>query len=237
MTETPDRRRRKLHGRRVGKPLKPRQAALIETLLPRIRVPVARDAGGRVLPLDPGALFGRPMSALRLEIGFGGGEHLAARAAEFPDTGFIGCEPFLNGAAKMLAQIEAGGLANVRVWDGDARDVLDALPDGAIDHVDLLYPDPWPKLRHHKRRFVQADTRDALARTMKPGALLCVATDIPDYARWTLQQLIPDRRFRWLARAAADWRTPFPGWPGTRYEAKALRAGRAPIYLTFRREA
>lgn len=224
----PDRTRRRLFGRRIGKTLKEAEQQRIETLLPQISVPLGA-------PLDPASLFADGIRDVWLEVGFGSGEHLAHRAEENPDIGFIGCEPFVNGAAKMLRRIEVGEFTNVRIHDGDAREVFDQLPDASLGRVFVLYPDPWPKRRHWKRRFVQAAELDALARVMKPGAQLFIASDIPDYIRWCLQFLMPHPAFDWEAESCTDWQTPFPSWPGTRYEAKALREERTPTYLTFTR--
>jgi tRNA (guanine-N7-)-methyltransferase len=171
----------------------------------------------------------------RLESGFGGGEHLTAEAERHPRTGFIGIEPFVNGMGKALATIEARDIANIRLHHGDATDVLAWLPNASLARVDLLYPDPWPKRRHWKRRFVQDESVAALARILRPGGEFRFATDIADYAAWTLQRLLRSPDFIWTAERADDWRHPWPGFVGTRYEAKALRAGRVPCYLTFRR--
>jgi tRNA (guanine-N7-)-methyltransferase len=192
--------------------------------MPALRVPAG--------PLDPAELFPRA-SGLALEVGFGGGEHLAAQARAHPATGFIGCEPFDNGVAKLLTRIKADGLANVRVHPDDARDVLARLPDSSVDRVFVLFPDPWPKLRHHKRRFIQVATLDELARVLKAGGELRLATDHMDYAQWALMHLMRDRRFTWAARRAADWRVRPEGWVETRYEQKALKAGRNCVYLRF----
>jgi tRNA (guanine-N7-)-methyltransferase len=215
-------------GRRKGKALRAGQQDLVETLLPHLRVP---EDG----PVDAQALFGRAPAGLVLEIGFGGGEHLTARAKESPETGFIGCEPFVNGMAKMLAAIERENLDNVRLWDEDATALLPRLPAGAFDAVYLLYPDPWPKRRQRKRRFVSPESLAAIARLLRPGGLFRFASDIDDYAGWTLARALARPDLRWTAARADDWRQPFPGWPGTRYEAKALREGRRPTYLTFER--
>jgi tRNA (guanine-N7-)-methyltransferase len=225
MTE-PARRAGAFFGRRKGKRLRTVQADLVETLLPRLRL----DPGAG-LP-DPAGLFPRPVAEVWLEIGFGGGEHLVARAHANPGVGLIGCEPFVNGMAKLLASIEADGLDNVRLHDGDAGEVIDALPDACLSRVYLLYPDPWPKRRHHKRRFVSDAMLVRLARVMKPGATFHFASDIDHYVGWTLRRLARSPDFAWTARSAADWRLPFEGWPGTRYEAKALREGRPPSYVT-----
>jgi len=218
------------YGRRKTKALRAGQADLVATLLPRLALDLARPA-----PPDLATLFPVPVGEARLEIGFGGGEHLLARSAEFPGTGFIGVEPFLNGMAKALARVEHAGAENIRLSQADAVAVLDWLPPAALSRVDLLYPDPWPKKRHWKRRFVGPDNLDRLARVLKPGGLFCFASDIDTYVDWTLQHVRAHSDFAWTAREPADWREPWPGWPGTRYEAKALREGRTPAYLTFRR--
>jgi tRNA (guanine-N7-)-methyltransferase len=217
-------------GRRKGRPLRREQARRVETLLPDLALPLDRPTPARL-----GALFPGDPDDVRLEIGFGGGEHLVHRAAEEPDAGHIGVEPFLNGMAKALAATAERGLANVRLSDADAIRVLDWLPDASLTRVVLLYPDPWPKKRHWKRRFVGADTVARLARVLRPGGLFLFASDIPSYVDWTLSHLRADPRFAWTATRPADWLDPFPGWPGTRYEAKALREGRRPAYLTFER--
>jgi tRNA (guanine-N7-)-methyltransferase len=168
-----------------------------------------------------------------LEVGFGGGEHLAEQARRHPDTGFIGCEPFENGVAKLLTQIQASGLRNVRVVPDDARDILVRLPDASLSFVFVLFPDPWPKLRHHKRRFIQTRTLDQIHRLLKPGGELRIATDHTDYGQWALMHLMRDNRFEWAATRAADWRVRPEDWVATRYEQKALKAGRSCIYLRF----
>lgn len=221
---------RRLFGRRKGHPLTETRAALFDTVLPGLAFPLDQE---RIA--DPKGLFPHPVGAVRLEIGFGGGEHLIHQAKARPQDGFIGCEPFLNGMAKALAAVQEAGLTNVRLHFGDAVEVLDRLPAASLAGVDLLYPDPWPKKRHWKRRFISTDRIDRIARVLRPGAPFRVASDIPSYIDWTLQHLIDRPDFRWIARTAADWRTPYPGWPGTRYEAKALKAGRIPAYLTFER--
>ncbi len=221
-------RDRAFYGRRKGHRLRPHRTALLETLLPRLAIDLAAAA-----PADLAALFPRPMDAVRLEIGFGGGEHLFAQASADPCTGFIGCEPFVNGMAKILALIEAANTENIRLFAGDAVDLLRWLPTASLARVDLLYPDPWPKRRHWKRRFVQDDTVAMVARVLRPGGIFRFATDIPDYAAWTLERLLRAPGFAWTAQCADDWRLPWPGFGGTRYEAKAKREGRAPCYLEF----
>ena len=221
---TEGRRRSELYGRRLGRPLSSYQQQLIETLLPRIGVPTG--------VIDLAGLFPKAR-AFAFEVGFGGGEHLAAQAAAQPDTGFIGCEPFQNGVAKLLTLIDENKLSNVRVHMDDAREVLPRLGDGALSAVYVLFPDPWPKWRHHKRRFVQEATLDQLARVLRPGGEFRLATDHEDYGVWALQHLMRDARFRWTAARAEDWRVRPSGWPATRYEQKAVRAGRPCIYLRF----
>ncbi|MCC2112846.1 MAG: tRNA (guanosine(46)-N7)-methyltransferase TrmB [Hyphomicrobiales bacterium] len=224
----PGRERSFVHGRRKGHPLKKRQAQLVEALLPQLQIEQAQ-------PVDPERLFAFSPTELRLEIGFGGGEHLIHQAREHPQIGFIGCEPFINGVAKVLAAIDAHGLENIRLHEDDATTLLDRLPVACFDRVDLLYPDPWPKRRHWKRRFVSPESLDRLARVMKPGAELRFATDSADYAAWTLAAIGRHDGFSWPAECADDWRLPWPDWCGTRYEEKALRADAKPVYLTFLR--
>jgi tRNA (guanine-N7-)-methyltransferase len=225
-------RERAFFGRRKGHPLRSHQADLMAGLLPRLAIVLDQPP-----PTSLTDLFPRHPEAVCLEIGFGGGENLVAQAAAGPSAGFIGCEPFVNGMAKILAAIEARGLDNVRLHAGDAVDLLAWLPDASIAKVDLLYADPWPKRRHWKRRFVQDRTVAMLARVLRPGGLFRFATDIPDYAAWTLERLIRAPDFDWTAECADDWRKPWAGFEGTRYEAKAKREGRAPCYLEFRRKA
>ena len=226
---------RNFYGRRHGKRLRKGQAGLIETRLVELAPPgIGWDENPERTPLDLATLY--PFAReIWLEIGFGGGEHMLAQALANPDVQIIGAEPYINGVAKLLASIERARVANLAVTDADARDVLDVLPAASIARVFLLYPDPWPKTRHHKRRFVNPAQMDMLARAMAPGAHLRVATDIPDYVRHSLQVVQRDPRFDWLAEHPDDWRRPWPDWPGTRYEAKALREGRTPHYLTFQR--
>ncbi len=224
--------RRKFYGRQHGKTLRASQKRLLRDLLPRLAIPGIARAGqpGR-RPLDPAALFGdaRPV---RLEIGFGGGEHLAHQAAANPQVGFLGCEPFLNGVAMLLARVEAADLANLRIHPGDARDLMDLLPAASLSRVCLLYPDPWPKTRHRSRRFMNPENLASLARIMRQGAELRLATDVPAYARDALRAAAAAAEAFALAEDAAR---PWPDWHPTRYEAKALREGREPRYLTFRR--
>jgi tRNA (guanine-N7-)-methyltransferase len=200
------------------------------SLLPSVGFTVEPDT-----PLDPRSLFAPRPEALWLEIGFGGGEHLAAQAAAHPAIGFLGVEPFVNGVAKLLRAVEASSLRNVRVLKDDARVLLEALPDGCLERAFILFPDPWPKLRHHKRRIVNPGTLADLARVVRSGGELRLATDDRDYAQWMLAAALGEERFRWTAERASDWRDPPPGWFPTRYEAKARAAGRPPMFLNFRR--
>lgn len=216
-------------GRRKGHPLRARQAELFSSLLPQLAVDLGKPA-----PNDLAALFPTSVESVRLEIGFGGAEHLIAEAQGNPRTGFIGCEPFVNGMAKALVAIDELGLANIRLHHGDAADLLSWLPPHALARVDLLYPDPWPKRRHWKRRFVSDANVAALARVLVPDGEFRFATDWANYAEWTLLRLIRSRDFVWTAERADDWRKPWAGFSGTRYEAKAKREGRAPTYLIFR---
>jgi tRNA (guanine-N7-)-methyltransferase len=223
-------RRHQVFGRRHGRPLRPGQKALINELLPQlaINLPPSRH-------LDIAALFDTVRSAIWLEIGFGGGEHLAPLAEQYPQTGFIGCEVFENGIVKLLAQIERRRLENIRIFADDARLIMAALPPAAVDRVFLLFPDPWPKRRHHKRRSVSRATLDTLAEIMTDNAELRVATDDGGYLSWILEHITAHPDFEWLARRPADWRERPPDWPATRYEAKARAAGRPPAFLRVRR--
>jgi tRNA (guanine-N7-)-methyltransferase len=221
---------RAFYGRRKGHPLRPQRAGLIETLLPQLALDL-----GTAAPADLSCLFPVPVTATRLEIGFGGGEHLVAQAETHRDLGFIGCEPFLNGMARALSLIAEKQLANVRLHFGDAADLFAWLPDASLVGVDLLYPDPWPKRRHWKRRFVQNASVTELARVLAPSGVFRFVSDWPDYAAWTLERLLRSPLFTWTAERADDWRLPWPDYTRTRYEEKALRAGRAPCYLVFHR--
>ena len=221
---------RAFFGRRKWHALKPQQAALFDTLLPRLALDLDTPA-----PADLATLFPNSVEAVRIEIGFGGAEHMIAEAERAPHTGFIGSDPFVNAMAKALAGIDARGLANIRLHFGDAIFLIEWLPAGSIARVDLIYPDPWPKRRHWKRRFVQHATLAEIARVLRPGGEFRFVTDWPDYAAWTLRHLARARDFEWTAERADDWRKPWPGFTGTRYEAKAKREGRVPCYLIFRR--
>ena len=219
-----------LHGRRKGKPLRTHQNDLVQSLLPKISVDVSKK-------VDLTALFGHEPKELWIEIGFGGGEHLAADARNNPQVSFIGCEPFINGVAKMLANIEQNELSNVRLHAGDAFDVLRALPDACATRINLLYPDPWPKRRQRKRRFVSDHSVNEFARLLKSGGEFRFASDIDDYTGWTLARVLPCPLFTWSAQGSQDWVNPWPGFTRTRYEEKAIREGRRSSYLTFIRKS
>ena len=216
-------------GRRKGHPLRERQAALFDALLPRLALDLNTPAQ------DLAALFAVLVDDIRLEIGFGGAEHLIAQAIAHPRVGFIGCEPFVNGMAKALAAIDAREIGNIRLHHADAVDLLDWLPQNSIGRIDLLYPDPWPKRRHWKRRFVSDANLASLARVLGRGGEFRFATDWANYAEWTLSRLMRSPEFSWEAERADDWRKPWPGFTQTRYEAKAIREGRVPCYLVLRR--
>lgn len=225
----------RLYGRRRGPRLRAGRQALMDRLLPELQIDVPADAAPGAI--DPRALFAAPMKDVWLEIGFGGGEHLAAQAAAHPGVGFVGCEPFVNGVARLIARIDDAGLANIRIHPDDARPLIAALPDACVGRVFILFPDPWPKARHHKRRLVTTALLDALARVTADGAELRLATDHGGYARWMLARLLGHPAFAWTARRPGDWRDRPPDWPATRYETKARARGRPGIFLRFQRRA
>jgi tRNA (guanine-N7-)-methyltransferase len=225
VTGPPD--RPKFFGRRKGLALKPSQQVLLDQRLPALSVDP--DA----LPADPRALFDPPVRDLWLEIGFGSGEHLAAQASAHPDIGMLGCEPFVNGVVKLIRDADAAKLSNIRIFADDARLLLDALPDACLGRIFVLFPDPWPKTRHHARRFIGPENLPRLARALRPGGELRCATDHPGYLDWMLFHVRRNPAFQWTAQGPADWRTRPADQPATRYETKAL-AG-APHYLTFGR--
>lgn len=225
--------RRNLHGRRRGRPLRGERQRLLQDLLPNVGIDVPPPGGA----LDPAALFAPRPAALWLEIGFGSGEHLAWQAERNPTVGFLGAEHFVNGVAAFLRQVQERDLENVRVLQGDARALLDVLPAACLQRVFVLFPDPWPKARHHKRRIIQRASLTRLATLMSDGAELRVATDDPSYQRWILEHAASDPAFAWLAEAPQDWRRRPDDWPPTRYERKALAEGRRPAFFRFRRQA
>jgi tRNA (guanine-N7-)-methyltransferase len=216
-------------GRRKGHRLRSHQADLIADLLPHLSIGTQSPAGSLSELFEPGT------SGVRLEIGFGGGEHLVAEATAHPRIGFIGCEPYVNGMAKILAQIEARAIGNIRLFAGDAAELLGWVPPGSLLRIDLIHPDPWPKRRHWKRRFVQDATVTAIARALQPGGEFRFVSDIDDYCAWTLMHLLRSPDFAWTAERADDWRLPWPDYTMTRYGRKAEREGRRANYLRFRR--
>ena len=223
-SETPP--RRALYGRSKGKALRAHHAQLVAERLPGLELDAAAlKSGAPLFPFEPREIW--------LEIGFGGGEHLIAQARANPDVGLIGCEPFVNGVAKALAAVETHDIGNLRLRAGDARALMEALPPATLSRIFILYPDPWPKRRHNKRRVIADDMIAELARVARPGAELRFATDIDDYAGWTLRRFLNSSAFRWTAQTADDWRIPWEGWSPTRYEDKARSAGRISAYLTF----
>jgi len=226
---------RNFYGRIKGKTLKASQRTYLDEDLTALSPgPVEWGDNPDRTPLDLNARFeGKPVW---LEIGFGGGEHLVHQAQQNPQVGIIGAEPYINGVAMLLGKIRRAGVDNLAVHPGDARDLMDVLPPASIDRAFLLYPDPWPKARHHRRRFVTQEHLEPLARTLKPGSIFRVATDIEDYVRQALQE-VPKCGFSWTAEGPDDWRKPWSDWISTRYEQKALREGRTPHYLTFVRDA
>ncbi len=243
MPETPPDDR--FYGRRKGKPLRAGRQQLYDALLPRLRIPLedlvpeeARtrhpDAPAEVT-FDPRTLFATNPRALWLEIGFGGGEHLAAQAAANPDVGLLGAEVFIYGIGKLLTAVDEQGLENVRLWPDDIRPLLPHLPDGCLERIFVLFPDPWPKRRHARRRLIQTRTLDVFARLLMPGGELRVASDDPTYVAWTLRHAPTHPAFTWMARRPSDWARPPADWVQTRYEAKALAAGRKPAYMIFRK--
>jgi tRNA (guanine-N7-)-methyltransferase len=223
-------RRTSFFGRRKGHKLRAHQAELVDQLLPKLAIDVAEPA-----PQPLAELFKAKVASIRLEIGFGGGEHLLAEARADPGAGFIGCEPYLNGLAKILARLEAEPAGNLRLFAGDAAELLAWLPAASLQRIDLIHPDPWPKRRHWKRRFVQQATIAAMARVLRPGGEFRFVSDIDDYAAWTLELFQRSADFVWIAEHADDWRKPWPGFTHTRYGAKAVREGRAATYLIFRK--
>ena len=224
---------RNFYGRLKGHSLRKNQETYLEEDLTKLSPgAVDWDVNSERKPIDLKSLFGD--RDVWLEIGFGGGEHMVHQAGTHPKVGLIGCEPYINGVAMLLGKIRHANCDNIRIHPGDARDMFDVLPKASIARAFLLYPDPWPKKRHHRRRFVTPEHLQPLARIMQPGAIFRVATDIPDYVRQTLEQ-VPRCGFEWLAERPADWRAPWEDWCPTRYEKKALREGRTPHYLTFRR--
>ena len=221
------------YGRRHGKKLRLGRQRLVDNLLPELRIaPKAAE-----IPADLRELFAVPCKDVWLEIGFGAGEHLAAQAASHPGIGFIGCEPFINGVASLLAHVDETSLKNVRIYDDDARTLMDALPDASVGRIFVLFADPWPKTRHHRRRMMIEANLDRFARLLRGGGELRFASDHMEYTSWTLERLLRHPNFDWQAMSARDWRTPPDDWVETRYETKARAKGDLPAYLRFLRGA
>ena len=224
----------RFYGRRKGRPLRPGRSALLERLLPTLRVSAPPGDG----PFQLTELFDKPVSEVWLEIGFGSGEHLVWQASHNPEVGFIGAEPFVNGVGKLLAAVERERLDNIRIVDDDVRPLLREIAERApasIGRAFVLFPDPWPKSRHHKRRVINPETVGDLALALQDGAELRVASDVADYVSWTLAHVLADPAFEWRARRPLDWRERPDDWPQSRYEAKAIADGRQPAFLRFRR--
>jgi tRNA (guanine-N7-)-methyltransferase len=226
MSEHSPRRRRLLYGRRKGPKLSAHQLGLRQTLLPKLTLHLENK-------LEPGKYFDRPVDDVWLEIGYGGGEHLLWQALSHPRVGLIGAEPYESGTAKLLSKLAANPVSNIRLYEDDARAIIEALPDASIGRCFILFPDPWPKTRHHKRRFIQMDTLDALARVLKSGAELRIASDDAGYVAHGLERLMAHPAFVWTAQGPLDWQTRPADWPATRYEAKRLHG--PPAFLRFLR--
>ncbi len=226
--------RRNIYGRRQGRPLRAARRSLLEARLPALEITLPQGPD----LLQPEDLFDPMPATLNLEIGFGGGEHLAWQAAADPAAGFVAAEYFVTGVASLLQQLPPDvGPARLRLYIGDARDLMEHLPASLFDRIFILFPDPWPKRRHHKRRLIQPPSVAFLARLLKPGGELRFATDDPGYLAWALECLTGDPRLQWQVAGPADWRARPADWPATRYEQKARKAGRSPAFLRFRREA
>lgn len=225
---------RNFYGRKRGKTLRPAQKRDLARLAELAPGRVDWDENPDRVPLDLAARFPGARE-IWLEIGFGGGEHLAAQADANPGVGFIGSEPFMNGVASLLRHCEDRGLGNVRIYPDDVRDLLAVLPDRCLDRIAVLFADPWPKKRHHARRIIQHETIADFHRLLKPGGELRLATDDMGYLRWMLARATANEGFRWLARGPQDWRVRPDDWPETRYEAKARAQGRRPAFMRFER--
>jgi tRNA (guanine-N7-)-methyltransferase len=221
----------RFYGRRHGRPLRASRRRLIETALPKLRIAAAAPLSSLT------DLFDDPVDRVWIEIGFGAGEHLAGLIRAHPQTGFIGCEPFVNGNAALLAALDAGDPdrrpRNLRLFPDDVRLLLPLLPAASVERIYTMFPDPWPKTRHHRRRLIAAETLDQFARTLRPGGLFRMASDHMGYIRWTLAEVLRHGAYAWLAEGPADWRRRFDDSPPTRYEEKALKQGRACVYLDF----
>jgi tRNA (guanine-N7-)-methyltransferase len=230
------------YGRRKTKGLRATRADAMDDVLPRVQLelpkepsPPGRGQGEGLL--NPHSFFDTKVKQVWFEIGFGNGEHILHQALNNPDVGLIGCEPFMNGVAALCVGISEKNIKNIRIWPEDARLLMERLKPKSLDRLFLLHPDPWPKNRHHKRRFIQTETLDEIARLLKPGAEFRMATDHPELATWLLEKTHFHPAFTWSATSAADWRTPPADWPETRYGQKGVKQGRPPVYFSFRRKS
>lgn len=214
----------RVYGRRQGKPLRPTSQARLDEMLPRLKVAAEDD------------LLGWTSGDIWLEIGFGKGEHLAWQAKENPNVGILGCEPFINGVSRLIDHLVEDGSENVRIFQDDARLLMDALPDQSISRAFILFPDPWPKNRHHKRRIVSTGNIRVLSRILKDNAELRIGTDHKDYCRWIISHMLKSDDFDWVANSPEDWHQRPADWPATRYETKAAQVGRKSSYLRFIRK-
>ncbi len=231
MTAADSRRDRRVFGRRRGKPLSATRKALVEETLGNVAIDIPDGESD----IDPGTWFDASIESIWLEVGFGKGEHLAWQAQQNPHVGIIGCEPYETGTASLLAELSARNIGNVRVFSDDAAYLLSSLKPACLKRTFILFPDPWPKKRHHKRRFINETSLGLLADALDDGAELRIATDHPGYLQWILKAMLARPEFEWLVEGPADWRTRTADWPQTRYEAKALEAGARPAYLRYRR--
>lgn len=220
------------YGRRWSKGLRPTRAEAMDTVLPRMQIALPEGDA----PVDPRSFFDTPVREVWFEIGFGNGEHVLHQALSNPEIGLIGCEPFMNGVAALCVGLGEKKVENVRIWPDDARLLMARFKPCSLDRLFLLHPDPWPKTRHHKRRFLQAETLNEIADLLKPGAEFRMATDHPQLAAWLLEKTYHHPDFVWMAKEAGDWRTPPADWPATRYREKGLRQGRPPVFFIFKRK-
>jgi tRNA (guanine-N7-)-methyltransferase len=221
-------------GRTRGRRLHKSRSAILETLLPKLLIAL-HDEAPATCNLQPATLFSTHSCPLWFEIGFGGGEHLVEQARRHPEINFIGCEPYINGMASLLVAIDKDKLTNIRLYDGDARELLEKLPDNSIERLFILFPDPWPKARHHKRRIINKNSLKLFYRVLQPGGLLRLATDHEDYGAWMLENLLAFGKFRWTATSSNDWKNPPADWAATRYQAKAEAEGRKPLFLDWKK--
>ncbi len=215
-------------GRRRGRKLRTSRQALFDSLLPELLIDLS-SAGS----LQLATLFSNPDLPLWFEIGFGGGEHLLEQAKNHPGVNFIGCEPYVNGMAALLAAIESHKLTSIRLYDNDARELLERLPDNSVERLFVLFPDPWPKKRHHKKRIISQNSLALFYRKITMDGLLRIATDHEDYCTWMLENMLRFEKFEWQAKTCSDWQTPPSGWVATRYQAKALAEGRQAVFLDW----